>query len=231
MPVPHSPLSRPPSDSGGQPLRHDDGRRDGLVVRYWRGQEPLWKAYWLIGMLGGLANALVLGVLYGAGVLPLGLVQMMALGYMVWSSVAIWRCAWNVGWAGWGMIARLLVVVGVFVSIGQFAAMARAAEVQLTGPEIVAALSGNTATGSGSPWRQYFAPLGADGSGATVYEGDRGRQPQTGRWRVDGDAYCSWWPGGGWTCYAMVRDGETIIWVPPAGRTTPARLLSGNWVE
>ena len=45
-------------------------------------------------------------------------------------------------------------------------------------------------------------------SGATTYRAGSGLSE--GRWRVEGDEYCSNWPpAASWSCYALERDAET----------------------
>jgi hypothetical protein len=94
-----------------------------FVGRFWRGEERLWKAFWLFDVIGAMAVAfavtLVKGVVLdslmwiGVGVIFWGLAVIAALAYQTWVYVSVWRCAFNVGWKGWGYICRLLAVVGV----------------------------------------------------------------------------------------------------------------------
>ncbi len=89
------------------------------------------------------------------------------------------------------------------------AAGAMAAEKRLDAPAISATLSGATIEGSGGEaYRQVF-----HANGLTLYT-PSGSHPDQGKWRVDekNDHYCSWWERGGWSCYEVWRDGETIIW-------------------
>ena len=101
-----------------------------FMGRYWRGQERLWKAFWLFGIVGfsvlGTAVGLVRGVVLdsqmwiGVGLIFWGLALVAALAYQVWVCVAIWRGAFNVGWKGWGYVSRGVVVlqaVAVVVSL------------------------------------------------------------------------------------------------------------------
>jgi hypothetical protein len=74
--------------------------------------------------------------------------------------------------------------------------------VRLTGPEITQALSARVlAYGNGG--MQNFR---ADGS--TLYESG---PPSTGRWRVEGNRYCSVWPPSElWTCYDIDRSASGL---------------------
>ena len=89
--------------------------------RYWRGEERLWKAFWLFGLVGfsgaGSVVGLVRGVVVeaqmwiGVGLIFWVLAVAGLIAYQVWVCVAIWRGAFNVGWKGWGYIGRVVVVL------------------------------------------------------------------------------------------------------------------------
>ena len=121
--------------------------------------------------------------------------------------------------------ARLVIIL----LVGLAAAPAVAAE--MTGAEIEAALAGNTTDGvwgeALTPYRQYF---GANG-GTTYVE--RGGQPSEGRWWKTDDAYCSTWgPFSTPSCYKLLREGETLLWVVPgSGKTYPSTVLPGHRLE
>lgn len=115
----------------------------------------------------------------------------------------------------------LLSVAAVAVSLAglavSFAAGAAAAEERaLSGAEIAALLPTVISTGERS--RQTF-----ETTGGTMYVEDR---PSHGRWRVDGDRYCSQWPPSEhWSCYDVLMDdvpahGGTarLIWITSTGQ-------------
>jgi hypothetical protein len=86
-----------------------------FIKRSWRGEEKLWRVFWLYGVLLGIAISIVYAII--KGLLDLGwpmVVAAMAFYavYQFWLLVSQWRCAWNVNWRGWGYIARFLVVLG-----------------------------------------------------------------------------------------------------------------------
>jgi len=90
----------------------------GELRRYWYGQGPLWKLYWIYGVLlstiGG--TALLAGTLQRAMPLPLLVAGLAAgLAYTGFILVAIWRSAFNIAGhplgidrEAWGWLARLL---------------------------------------------------------------------------------------------------------------------------
>lgn len=98
----------------------------------WRGDAPLWRVYWLQGVLasGAAAAATLLAVTHG-WVGPAGLLLLLAAGaaYTAWLLVAIWRCAFNVRGAplgvppeAWGVLARWLTVAWA-INLAGLAAM------------------------------------------------------------------------------------------------------------
>jgi hypothetical protein len=95
--------------------------RPGIVEElrhYWQGEGPLWKLFWVYGVLvSSLGGALLVGtVLHGAAapsalVLPLAI----ALLYTGFILVSIWRSAFNIASdplgidrEAWGWLARTL---------------------------------------------------------------------------------------------------------------------------
>ena len=88
---------------------------------------------------------------------------------------------------------------------------ANAQETTLTGAEIQTLLPTVVAVGTAKDTRQKFWT-----DGQTEYE-ERGHY-SFGRWWVDGDRYCSKWPPSeAVSCYAVIRDGDKLIWVPRIG--------------
>jgi len=80
-------------------------------IRAWRGEEPLWKIFWVYGV----AASGVLIVLYVLGFYldRIALRQMLVpcfAAYTAWILVSVWRCANNTREKFWGMLARLLTV-------------------------------------------------------------------------------------------------------------------------
>ena len=80
---------------------------------YWRGQGPLWKVYWLYGVLGSNVLALMLLFLMQRSAVPSGwfqLVLVLLVAYTVWIVISVWRCAFNVANPVYGHMARALTV-------------------------------------------------------------------------------------------------------------------------
>jgi hypothetical protein len=80
---------------------------------YWRGHGPLWKVYWLYGVLGSNVLALILFLLMQRGAINSVWFQIVLLllgAYTVWIVVSVWRCAFNVEKPMYGQMARALTV-------------------------------------------------------------------------------------------------------------------------
>lgn len=107
--------------------------------------------------------------------------------------------------------------------------MAEADEKSLSGAEIKSALSGNTAFGNqkGTAWKQYFDP-----GGDTLYIAE-GSDPSPGRWKVEGDVFCSLWPPRSeWDCYDMTGADDNVTWIYKGGGDPwPAKIVPGNKLD
>ncbi len=71
----------------------------GTVRDYWRGNGPLWKIFWLYGVLvsTGLAVLIAAAGLLGWITLPGLIAMLVGLGiYTGWVLVGVWRCAENI---------------------------------------------------------------------------------------------------------------------------------------
>ena len=91
-------------------IRTHAKRRSPILIRLWRGEEALWKAYWLIGVLGGWAVQTVAANLVSFEIVPVLPAVGGALIYAVYVFVAIWRCAFNADRRIWGYLARAVLV-------------------------------------------------------------------------------------------------------------------------
>lgn len=80
-------------------------------IRAWHGQEPLWKVFWIYGVVvSSLVIALYASAIY-SGHRPLQQVVLVVFAaYTAWILVSVWRCAENVRERFWGLLARLLTV-------------------------------------------------------------------------------------------------------------------------
>ena len=108
-----------------------------VIRRQWVGDEPLWKAFWVYGMMVGtlVESVLFLGLeqtyqetdedilgpawlflLADGYALLLSLVFIVAYG--TWNFVSVWRCARNTTKALWRWSARAFYVIGIGLFLG-----------------------------------------------------------------------------------------------------------------
>jgi len=80
-------------------------------IRSWRGQQPLWKVFWLYGVAtsGVMITFYVLGFYLDHVALHQVLLLCFA-PYTAWILVSVWRCANNTEERIWGSFARFLTV-------------------------------------------------------------------------------------------------------------------------
>ena len=86
---------------------------ESVARYYWRGNGPLWKVYWVYGVLGSNVLVLILLLLIqrsALGSVWFQLVLVLLGAYTVWIVVAVWRCAFNVENPLYGHMARALTV-------------------------------------------------------------------------------------------------------------------------
>jgi hypothetical protein len=96
--------------------------------RYWRGDGPLWRVYWLYGVAASGAVIGLIVVSVAMNWLSLGMLAVAVLAtavYAQWLIVSIWRCASNVRSDAlglprqvWGLLARCLTLAWAAGVIG-----------------------------------------------------------------------------------------------------------------
>lgn len=92
-------------------------------LRYWRGEGPLWMAFWVYGVAVNLAIAAAISIALSGGMAGFGMEvfgtasfgtaqALLALfaAHTVWSVVTVWRCAPNAEDPLFGQIARALTI-------------------------------------------------------------------------------------------------------------------------
>lgn len=95
-----------------------DPHMEPLVARFfapeiaaWRGQQPLWKVFWVYGVSVSCALIAIYLLAFLSGQVALRQVFVFCFApYTAWILVAIWRCAGNSRELYWGMVARFLTV-------------------------------------------------------------------------------------------------------------------------
>lgn len=90
------------------------------LSRYWHGDGPLWKLYWIYGVgISTLGGAAILTAVIERAVTWPVLVPILALAmlYTAFIQISVWRSAFNIGSdplgidrEAWGWIARVLTV-------------------------------------------------------------------------------------------------------------------------
>ena len=82
----------------------------------WNGVEDLWVVFWVHNILLGGIISYVIDSLEDQGIDPLyGMFTLFALVWSIWVTVALWRCAFNSKWQGWGYIVR--AVIGLCIAV------------------------------------------------------------------------------------------------------------------
>lgn len=114
-----------------------------------------------------------------------------------------------------GVLALILMV---FTPSAQAGRVGEFKWVPAAGAAITKMLSDRTVEFEGGKIQQFNA------DGSTLYD------DQPGKWRVQGDQYCSLWPPAGrWTCYAVERGSgvsDLLRFIAPDGTATTGLFTS-----
>ena len=89
----------------------DAEKKRPLTLRaLWKGEASLASAWGLLVALNFLAVVADLIIEDQESPVIDVVGALIALPFAVFALIAIWRCAWNTGWQGWGYISRIFVV-------------------------------------------------------------------------------------------------------------------------
>ena len=86
------------------------------IIAAWSGKEKLWKVFWLYNFILGTAIGYAIDYVAGLGLIIEIAVFTVVLIWAIWVLVALWRCAFNSRWRGWGYVCRGVVVLSLGVA-------------------------------------------------------------------------------------------------------------------
>jgi len=92
-----------------------------FILTWFRGEERLWKPFWLGGLLG-TPIGIISGIFQMLGIIGTIISALLFFVYVIWLQVSVWNCAYNVDWEWWGHLARAWVILLVMMIIGFVAA-------------------------------------------------------------------------------------------------------------
>lgn len=80
-------------------------------VRAWRGEEPLWKVFWVYGVATSVTVVVLYIIAFYDGRIALRQVLLPCFAaYTAWILVSVWRCADNTDEKLWSTLARFLTL-------------------------------------------------------------------------------------------------------------------------
>ena len=92
---------------------------NNIIVSMWRGEQPLWKVFWVWGL--GLTLFIwlssYLATVKGFALMWWVAVFIITLPVNVWWLVSVWRCSNNTKLI-WQILARFMVVISAINTIG-----------------------------------------------------------------------------------------------------------------
>jgi len=96
----------------------------GFFKRAWKGEEKLWKVWWLFGVPLNIVSTIIEKMSdMKSPPMPMGiLVALLFVMFALWVywCIAAWRCAPNVETKSWAYIARGLIVVSIILTVLAF---------------------------------------------------------------------------------------------------------------
>jgi hypothetical protein len=80
-------------------------------IRAWRGEEPLWKVFWVYGVATSVMIVVLYVVAFYDGHMALRQILLPCFAtYTAWILVSVWRCADNTEEKLWSTLARFLTL-------------------------------------------------------------------------------------------------------------------------
>lgn len=80
-------------------------------IRAWHGEQPLWKVFWIYGVVTSTTIVVIYVAAFYDGRMALRQVILPCFAaYTAWILVSVWRCASNPKEKIWGALARFLTV-------------------------------------------------------------------------------------------------------------------------
>ena len=80
-------------------------------LRAWRGEQPLWKVFWIYGVVTSSVLITLYVIAFYADRAALRQVLLLCFAlYTAWILISVWRCANNTEERVWGLFARFLTV-------------------------------------------------------------------------------------------------------------------------
>ena len=99
------------SHAAGGPVGNFFAAFFSAEIRAWRGEQPLWKVFWLYGVAASLVLITIYIIAFFIDRVALRQVLLVLFApYTAWILVSVWRCANNTHEYFWSLLARLLTV-------------------------------------------------------------------------------------------------------------------------
>ena len=90
----------------------------GFLWRCWHGKEELWKAFWLLSFLGGFVIFFITKI-PSSRLIQAALFIFLVLPIQIFWWISVWRCAFHTSHWGWAILARVVVILGVYIAFSR----------------------------------------------------------------------------------------------------------------
>lgn len=86
-----------------------------LILRFWNGDVPLWKSYWLVGSLASIPIWFLINLVYA---FSLGLAFLTTVSFQIYLAVGIWRSSNKYeGSQVWSVLAKVGIIFGCTIGL------------------------------------------------------------------------------------------------------------------
>lgn len=90
-----------------------------MFAQAWKGEAPLWKAFWLVYVVVGIIVGIIIAVIVAYAVAPGAtptanndLIMTIGFPYTLFSAICVWRCGKNSAMV-WNVLSKILVILSV----------------------------------------------------------------------------------------------------------------------
>ena len=99
-----------------------------IFVKCWRGEAPLWQAFWLVGLVFTTIIKMFIGLIGGIIIIYTGKINTSAftiliiytniiiLPYLIFVYISIWKCGKNAALI-WNILSKIAVILGVIIQV------------------------------------------------------------------------------------------------------------------
>jgi len=83
----------------------------------WHGREKLWVVFWIYNLLAGYILETIVGFFADNSYIALIVYIIIFVPWSIWTTVSLWRCAYNTEIEVLGHLVRGLIIIGILSTV------------------------------------------------------------------------------------------------------------------